>query len=286
MAEPRRLATLDDDELGTALRALGEALGWPVGRDIAPLVIERLRTQAGEGRLLPRPTPPRLPRLRLALVVAAALLALLAAAAAAGVLGLPGIRILVGGSVGAPEPSTTSPIAGSPTPAPSGPLGRSLGLGRPVDPASLDQVVGRHVPLPAGLGRPASAWLDTNLGVTVVSLAWPASADLPATDPLTTREPGIGAILTEIPATVDGALLEKVLGDGATIETAEVNGRVGYWIGGAPHGVLVLGRDGQIVALDTRLAGNTLLWTQGGLTFRLESALTRDAAVALAATIG
>ncbi|HEU4672873.1 MAG TPA: hypothetical protein VFS32_08245 [Candidatus Limnocylindrales bacterium] len=289
MAEPRRLATLDDEGLEVALGAVGRAIAYPRERDLAPLVSARLREAASERRF--RRTRLHLPRIRLALLLAAALLVLLAAAVAAGVLGLPGIRILIGSSGPSPTPATTvqSPSVRSPSPAPSAPpggsiLGGSLGLGRPVEPASLDAIAGRHIPLPAALGRPASAWLDTSVGVPVVSLVWPASGSIPESGPLATREPGIGAVLTEIPATVDRPLLQKVLGPDTTIEAAVVNGEPGYWIAGTPHELLVLGRDGSVVSLETRLAGNTLLWTEGGQTFRLESGLTRDAAIAVAAT--
>jgi hypothetical protein len=43
---------------------------------------------------------------------------------------------------------------------------------------------------------------------------------------------------------------------------------------------------GDVVPETLRLAGNTLIWTMGPFTYRLESALDRDAAIAVASSLG
>ena len=64
-----------------------------------------------------------------------------------------------------------------------------------------------------------------------------------------------------------------------------VDGRSGYWIADWPHSVVVDPPANKPGGMTARLAGNTLLWTVGDVTYRLESALDRDAAIALAETI-
>jgi hypothetical protein len=44
-------------------------------------------------------------------------------------------------------------------------------------------------------------------------------------------------------------------------------------------------RNGDFVHDSSRLAGNTLIWTDGDVTYRLESALDRDEAIDLASTL-
>ena len=57
------------------------------------------------------------------------------------------------------------------------------------------------------------------------------------------------------------------------------------WLGGEPHLFLYLGPTRDIEEEELRLAGNTLIWTVGPHTYRLESALDRDAAIAVAETV-
>jgi hypothetical protein len=89
-------------------------------------------------------------------------------------------------------------------------------------------------------------------------------------------------LLTEIPGSTRRELAEKHLGPGTTLETVTVGDVPGYWIAGGPHELLYLDPDGEPRPDTTRLAANTLLWAEDGVTFRLESPLDRAAAVALA----
>jgi hypothetical protein len=63
-----------------------------------------------------------------------------------------------------------------------------------------------------------------------------------------------------------------------------VGGRPGFWVSGA-HQVGVLDRSGAFATDTVRLAGDTLLWQDGEVTYRLESGLDRDDAVAAAASL-
>jgi hypothetical protein len=92
-------------------------------------------------------------------------------------------------------------------------------------------------------------------------------------------------VLAVFPGRVEEPLLEKVLGPETAYERVSVGGQPAVWLSGAPHVLMYLGPGGQVREDQLRLAGNTLLWTVGPHTYRLESALERDAAIALAETV-
>lgn len=56
-------------------------------------------------------------------------------------------------------------------------------------------------------------------------------------------------------------------------------------IEGEPHEVVITDRNGDFVHDSSRLAGNTLIWTDGDVTYRLESALDGHEAIDLASTL-
>ncbi|MEE8331861.1 MAG: hypothetical protein V3R84_08820 [Acidimicrobiia bacterium] len=91
--------------------------------------------------------------------------------------------------------------------------------------------------------------------------------------------PGLGMIVTQFEADSSGILKQISAGDIEFIELGD--GVLGLWLPG-PHQLVLPDADGS--AVDGRSAGNTLLWEQGGLTLRLESALSRDQAIAIAET--
>jgi hypothetical protein len=291
----RRPIFATDDALEAALRDLGSALVYPApSGDLSAIVGERLRREPQRMGFVTRLLRERRARPRLALVLAAALLVLLAAVVAAAVIGLPGIRIVfVEGPIASPRASASSGASASPSVGPSPsvsarptPLGGVLQLGEPIDPASLDAAAGRHVLRPTRVGPSTSAWLDSALGVPIVSLVWPASKSLPdTTAQVTGARSGIGAILTEIPVTIETDYLEKVVGSGGRVERVSVGSHPGFWITGAPHEIVLIGPNGEGIPSTTRLAGSSLLWEQDGLTLRLETGLDRAAAIALASSV-
>lgn len=68
---------------------------------------------------------------------------------------------------------------------------------------------------------------------------------------------------------------QKQVGPGSQTVGVSVRGATGLWITGARHEIVY--RDpatGQIVAKSRRLAGNVLIWEDGGVTYRLEGART------------
>ncbi|TML26243.1 MAG: hypothetical protein E6G26_12165 [Actinobacteria bacterium] len=72
---------------------------------------------------------------------------------------------------------------------------------------------------------------------------------------------------------------KKFVGPTTHIEEVPL-GEFGLWLSGAPH-VLVW----QFGNVQTRLAGNVLLWLQSGVTYRLEGQLTKGQMLALARQI-
>jgi len=56
-------------------------------------------------------------------------------------------------------------------------------------------------------------------------------------------------------------------------------------LSGAPHEFFYVNADGTVDSETIRLAADTLVWSAGGITYRFESALSRDAAVAVATSM-
>jgi len=83
---------------------------------------------------------------------------------------------------------------------------------------------------------------------------------------------------------LDEALFAKATGPGTRIEPVSVNGGQGYWLEGAPHVFFYRDPSGSVVNDTLRLAGNTLVWVQDGVTIRLEAQVTKERALQIAAT--
>ena len=285
-----------DARLIEALRRIEPEIAWPMptgpapapagGPDLAGAVRTRIdamppSTELGNawGRLARRGlrVAARRPARRALLIAVALLIALAALAGAAG-LGLPGLRIFLGGGSVSPPPS----LEPSRSPSPGGP-GAAMHLGDPMAPsdaAALDARAGFHVRSPADplVGPPDAAYVDeTKRGQ--VSLVWAARGDLPAT-----IEPGVGLLMTEFLGSVDSGFFDKVLGSDTTVEPVLVDGRRGYWLRGAPHFFFYTG-PGGVVQDERRWVGDALIWSDGPVTYRLESALGRDATIRIAESL-
>ncbi|HEY7131700.1 MAG TPA: hypothetical protein VH440_05580 [Candidatus Limnocylindrales bacterium] len=302
MAETRRLGALSDDDLALALRQLGGAIvvsPVSLGADgldparRARLRIEaagklprrRLRDRLGLGRRAPAGRP-----LRRGLLLAVALVLALAAVAGAIGFGLPGLRIVFGpGSTPSPSlspapsiptgsPSASPAIAPSPTPTPttSGPPGSNLGFGEPVTLDDARARAGFPILLPADdrLGPPDAVWIDEH---GRVSLVWLARPGIPASE-----ESGLGVVVSEFPGHIEEGYFQKLLDAGSTIQPVTVRGERGYWIAGRPHEFVYVNPSNDPTFDDRRLVGDTLAWSDGDVTYRVESALGLDEAVRIA----
>jgi len=286
-AASRDLDLPDRDPAAAALARIRAA-----GRTAAPSPADPRRAdrgrRAGRRRLglapatgaPPGPAPPPARARWLALAAAAAVvLAVVLAApgarqAVARLLGIGGVRVTVTGD-------------------PPGDLGRALDLG---DPLPVDEAVaaaGRAFApsFPSPPGDPALAFAGRPAGA--VSLVWPAGEGLPALE-----ESEVGLIITAFPTGAGAPAgdpgdpgvppVEKQAGPGTRVTAVQVGPHPGYWLSGAPHEVRESGHgDGGPPAAGTaaRLAGNTLIWADGGTTYRLESALDRASAIALAESL-
>lgn len=275
MAERRPpLASRGDADLEQALAALGREGFFPPTPDVASRTRQRLEGQP--------PPPVSLPRRRVVWLAAAALLLLIlgtlalfpeARTAIANRLGLRGVTITV--------------LDELPTPAPS-PSGASLDLGRALSLAEAEEAVSfpLFVPSAPGFGDAPRVYLRGVGSSVMVSFVYPTGGDLPAT-----QAPGVGALLSQFRGEPDRALIEKGLRGGdadpaTSLEAVTIAGNRGFWITGAPHAVFFVCYDvGECRQEPARLAGNVLLWERDGVTLRLESALDKDTAIAVAESV-
>jgi hypothetical protein len=220
-------------------------------------------TRGPAGGASTRPLRRSLPLAAAALLVAAAVVT-----AAIG-FGLPGIRILLG------EP-TRPPASTAPSP-PSTAPGALLGLGTPLRLEGAVGLLDFEILLPPDpIGPPDAVYLEGSL----VTLVWGPGPSLPGT-----ADPGIGLVLVELRATVDQDYIDKLVFSGTSVERIDVEGAPGYWISGDRHEIGYLGPGGERVQDSVRVAGNTLLWTAEGVTYRLEAELTLDQALDLARSL-
>jgi hypothetical protein len=135
--------------------------------------------------------------------------------------------------------------------------------------------LGTPVPVGEAVKRSAGAFRDTDLpglgpadrayvgdGDEAVTLVWDASDQLPE---LGTS--GAGLVVTGLRGPGGEAVLHKETAQGTRVTAVSVAGHPAYWVSGAPHRV------------GDRVAGNVLIWADGPVTYRVESALTREVAI-------
>ena len=79
-------------------------------------------------------------------------------------------------------------------------------------------------------------------------------------------------------------ITKKVAAPGTTVEPAQI-GSFGLWLQGGPHVIYWETRPGEGSQIKPRLAGNVLIWTQDGRTFRLEGDLREEQMLELARDI-
>lgn len=279
---------MDDAALAGALGDLAAAVAYPSvsagPTDIAAVVRQRLvaepppRESSGI-----RDWIGRRPVRRSVLVAIAAILVLAAIAGAVG-LGLPGIRIVFGGPTPSAPTATPSPspsptqLPGSTTPAASIPVGLTMGLGTAVSLEEAARIGGLDLVLPTepAIGAPDAVYTLANR----VALVWSQRPGLPA-DP----DYGVGLLLSEFRGHVDDGYYQKTLSASAQVTPVTVNGHSGYWISGAPHFFYYVDPSGKAVDDTHRIVGDTLIWSDGEVTYRLESQLPMAAAIRLAESL-
>ena len=294
----RPLARFDDAGREGALRSLSGAIAWPSAASItsagaiaSPDIATRVRVRITSGERVRSARPwwrsigGRPVRRSLVLAIAA-LLALAIVAGAVG-LGLPGLRITFGepppSLLPSPAPTAEPTERGTPTPTPTLPpiTGMRLNLGRQVE---LDQVEPRtglpvRLPTDARVGQPDSIWID-EAKFDQIAYVWEAGPTLPET-----TERGVGLILMRFDGRADDEFYQKVLGSGTRLQTVKVDGHDGYWISGEMHYFFYERPDVGYVDDGRRWVGDALVWYDGTATYRIESALGRDATIEIAESI-
>lgn len=234
-------------ELETRLAELH--VEWPPEPDVSGRVRARLEAR-------PRPR-----RFRPAWAVALAILVL-----GGGVAAVPPARSAVLRWLGI-EGVKIERVPEAPTPAPS--ASPALDLGQPTR-------LTRAMLVPAALGPPAAVY---EAGERVTLLYRPRSG-LPESE-----QSGAGALLSQFPGRTNAEFVRKFSGPDTRIDRVRVDGEPGFWLAGAPHGLIYEDPSGQIVESPTRLAGPTLIWRRGDMTLRLEADIPKARALAIARSV-
>ena len=252
---------LDEDALAAALREVSPEIAWP-DADVSNLVLAAVRAEPVPARARTHRLPAKLAPRNLRVALTAMLVTLLVGGAAiAMTIGIPGIRLR-------PVEGTSEPTAG--------PLVTNPGFLGPVATlAAAERAIGGPLAIPEhpGLGEP-----EVHVRGAHASLVYRASAELPAIG-----DTAVGLVVTQFRAQLDRDLLEKLLDENVQIESVTIAGVPGWWIEGR-HTVLVL-ESGSPSPAPAATSGDSLLFTRGDLTIRIESAAGRAATIAIAESL-
>ncbi len=259
------------------LRDLARALNIP-----APDYSERVRRALATQEPTPvtRRTPGGTLSPRARRILTAAVVLLIAAAVSIAVpdsrralaswFGFAGIEIRH-----APIRSSPPPTAGLPVP---------LHAGAKVTLAEARAAMARHLKLPGALPTPTDVYLRRDRAAVLVTLAYRAGPHLHAT-----ADTGYALILTEI-ANAGHPLFEKILGSGTSAVAVTVARDPGVFIKG-PQEIITIDTSrtsrGQpaVHEVAARASADTIIWSDGSITYRLEGDFSQYAAVALASTV-
>jgi hypothetical protein len=251
-------------DVETQLRQAGAAAAWPVTPDLRSAVLARIDA-AGAGAsgtaAVGASRPPQRSR-RPVVAVAFALIALLVLAGVAGALGfrLPGWDV---------EFVESLPPAGS-----------GLDLGSPIPLADARTLDRPRVLVPATMPEPDIAYVVGRDPSRIVTLAWradPGDPTIPSSD--------LALTVMAAPGETNDGLIRKLVGPGTSLEGVTVGDERGWWMSGAPHEIFLVGPDGDVDMVTSALAGDTLVFVRDGTLYRLESALGRDATIAIAQSL-
>jgi hypothetical protein len=167
----------------------------------------------------------------------------------------------------------------TPSPLPSGPLGKRLGLGTPTSLAQAQSQVKWRIVVPASLGRPDEVYLQQGApSGGEVTLVYGARPDIKVSG-----QTGVSVLVTEARGTVNEQFFGKSIGPGTTIESVSVNGHAGWWISGQPHDFFFTDAAGNPYFDTLRLATNTLIFDDNGTIVRIEGDMTKTQALDVAA---
>lgn len=220
---------------------------------------------AGELLRSPRRAAWQRPMVRGAALALAATLLLVGVAAAVGI-ALGGMRLVFGPASFSPAPSLVV-----------GP-----GLGHATTLAEARGQIGFDLRLPglAELGEPDLVYLADPPAGGAVTLLYGARTTFPAD-----ASTGVGLIVTQFRADIGPEIFEKLIDAGVTVTQARVHGLRAWWVAGGDHFFFYRDAAGQIVDTTLRLAAETLIWEEDGVTHRVEAAPTLADAVRVAESL-
>jgi hypothetical protein len=243
--------------LDERLRDLAATIAFPATPPLAELVAADLRQPRRRfafGRPISR---------GVALALAATIL-LVGIAAAFGI-GLGGLRLTFGPAFSPPPSMVVSPGLGEET---------TLAAARGQVAFSL------RVPAIDALRAPDRVYLAEPPSGGAVTLLYGERAGFPA-DPAT----GIGLIVTQFRADIGPEVFEKYIASGVRVTATHVNAVDAWWVAGGQHFFFYRDANGQLVDTTLRLASDTLIWEEGGVTHRVEGAPTLGDAIRVAESL-
>ena len=248
---------LDDRDLERTLSDIGTRLGG-TKRDLWPAV----RTRIAERRA--RPWWSRLSIERGALAPVAATLAVILVAA---LLLTPRVADALG-NYRVPQTPTARPTAPALT----------FAGQRVATAAEASRIAGFTVRTPAALGDPSAIYVET--APVRVTIVYASVKGIP-----TSPQAGVSAIVVEFKGTLETQIMAKAIGPGTTLDAVPLGGGVAYYLAGQPHQFFFRDPAGTMQPETLRLAGNTLLWEDGALTYRLEAQVSLEEAVRIASSL-
>jgi hypothetical protein len=197
------------------------------------------------------------------ILVAAFLLTPSFADAIGHLLNIPGLQIYK-----VPQTPTAQPNASAP----------SFAGQRVATAAEASRVAGFAVQMPTALGEPSAIYVET--APVRVTIVYASVKGIPLSP-----QAGVSAIVVEFKGRLDAPILGKATGPGTILEAVPLStGTAAYWLAGQPHQFFYFDSAGNLQPDTLRLAGNTLLWDAGGITYRLEAQVTRDEALRIASS--
>ena len=206
--------------------------------------------------------------------------------AVADLLGIDGLRIRSGEgpvptSTSAPATSSTLSTAIASSSTVGGgfdavAVGRELKLGSQVSMAEARTALPVLRELSSSYGAADAIYLGTR-PAGLVTFVWRARADLPGS----TFAPSVGLVVQQYRSSTGDIFPGKTVTPGSTIREIVVEGKKGYWIDGAPHSIAYFDAQGSYIEDTVRWATNALVWATNGVTYRIESSLTQEEAMAL-----
>lgn len=165
------------------------------------------------------------------------------------------------------------------TPPPASQRPIDLHAGAKVSLAEARAAMAGRLKLPEGLPAPAETYLSRDGAAAVATLAYRAAPHLRPT-----ADTGYALILTEI-THAGRPLFEKMLSPGARAVAVRVSGHRGVFIHG-PQQIITFGNgQPEMHEVAARASANTIIWTDGTTTYRLEGDFRQHAAVTLASSV-